>query len=101
MNIDEALKWTDVWRLAEAEAPSGNAAALAALAAEVRRLRGLVGGEGDLTQAMIDEIERLRAFVAEVRRSGDTRLASMAIAVLSVTPNAPVHRREASDATGS
>ena len=46
---------------------------------------GIVAG-CDTAEWMADEIERLREFVEEVRRTGDTRLASMAIAVLS-TPN--------------
>ena len=55
------------------------------LRAENKALRADIARHIAICAEQAQEIERLLEFVKEVRRSGDTRLASMAIAVLART----------------
>jgi len=54
MNLDDALKWADVFGQMQSDPPDGNAPALLVLAAEVRRLRG-PGLKGRCVEAGDDE----------------------------------------------
>jgi hypothetical protein len=60
MKLEEALKWADVFGPLQENPPDGDGPALLALAAEVRRLDGLLGPDA------IENIKRLRAFAIDV-----------------------------------
>ena len=65
MQVDEALVNADEWikGVTVYEGAQGWRVACATLAAEVRRLRGLVGGGDDLSQKLIDRLEMLEVQV--------------------------------------
>ena len=73
MTTEEALKWADTWGPIPSDPPDGDAPALLALAAEVRRLRELTPGDCRRCPNFVvlaDEVARLRAFTpATVRES--------------------------------
>ena len=61
MQVDEALEYADEWikGVTVYEGAQGWRVACATLAAEVRRLRAMVGGAGDTSQKLIDRLEML------------------------------------------